>query len=103
MRDFVHVTDVARANVLALTADAGVSGPFNVCSGSPASVAQMAAALAEAMGGPAPRRSGTYRLGDVRHVFACAERAAGVLGFVAEVPFAAGMAEFAAAPLRASG
>jgi dTDP-L-rhamnose 4-epimerase len=49
---------------------------------------------------PAPRVTGAYRLGDVRHVFAdpaCARRR---LGFVAREDFAAGMAEFAHAELR---
>ena len=47
-----------------------------------------------------PVVTGEWRLGDVRHVTASAERAAAVLGFRAEVGFAAGMADFATAPLR---
>jgi dTDP-L-rhamnose 4-epimerase len=100
-RDFVHVEDVARANVLALDAPGDVAGPFNVASGTPRSVGELAHALALAMEGPAPEIVGGYRLGDVRHVFASAERAADVLGFRASVGFAEGVAGFARAPLRA--
>ena len=45
-----------------------------------------------------PVVTGEWRLGDVRHVTASADRAEAMLGFAAEVPFAAGMAELAAAP-----
>ncbi len=41
-RDFVHVRDVARANVLALTAVDPVPGAFNVASGKPRTVLEMA-------------------------------------------------------------
>jgi dTDP-L-rhamnose 4-epimerase len=104
LRDFVHVRDVARANVLALTRDEPLTGAFNVASGKPRSVAEMAAALAAAAGPDAPQPwvTGEYRLGDVRHVFASAELAAGTLGFEANEDFGAGMAEFARAPLRAA-
>ena len=44
--------------------------------------------------------TGAWRAGDVRHVFASAERAAECLGFRAEIGFADGMREFATAPLR---
>ena len=94
-RDFVHVTDVARANVLALSRP--VDAPFaafNVASGTPHTVGDLAAALARP--GLEPVVSGRWRLGDVRHVVASPARAADVLGFAAEVDFAAGMAEFAA-------
>jgi dTDP-L-rhamnose 4-epimerase len=101
LRDFVHVRDVARANLLALTVDEPVPGAFNVASGTPRSVLDMASALAAAMGGPAPQVTGEWRAGDVRHVFASAERAAAALGFAAQEDFAAGMREFAVAPLRA--
>jgi dTDP-L-rhamnose 4-epimerase len=101
-RDFVHVRDVARANVLALTAGEPVPGAFNVCSGAPRTVGDLAAALADAAGPDAPRPeiTGEYRLGDVRHVFADPARARDVLGFEARVGFAEGVAEFARAPLR---
>jgi len=99
-RDFVHVADVARANVLALTSAAPVAGPLNVASGQPRTVGELAAALAGALapGRPelAPLVTGRWRLGDVRHVVASPRRAADALGFEARVDFAAGMAELAA-------
>lgn len=104
LRDFVHVRDVARANLHALLAGEPRSGAFNIASGAPHSVGAMAVALAAAGGSDAPRPivTGEFRPGDVRHVFACAERAERVLGFQALEGFAAGMAEFASAPLRAA-
>ncbi len=98
-RDFVHVRDVARANVLALAA--GEPGALNVASGTPRTVHDMARSLAEAVGGPSPVVTGEWRAGDVRHVFASADRAAERLGFRAVEDFDAGMAEFAGAALRA--
>jgi dTDP-L-rhamnose 4-epimerase len=65
-------------------------------------VLEMAAALASAFGAgaPAPEVTGEFRAGDVRHVHASPERARLALGFSAGVGFAAGMSEFAHAPLR---
>jgi dTDP-L-rhamnose 4-epimerase len=102
LRDFVHVRDVARANVLAITAPEPVPGAFNVASGTPRTVGEMAIALAAAAGpqAPEPRITGEYRLGDVRHVFASSERAAERLGFSAREDFGAGMEEFSRAELR---
>ena len=96
-RDFVHVRDVARANVLALAA--GEPGAFNVASGTPRTVLDMARALAA--DGPDPVVTGEWRAGDVRHVFASADAAAERLAFRATEDFGAGMREFATAPLRA--
>ena len=98
LRDFVHVRDVARANVLALTAEPGA---YNVASGTPRTVLDMAQALARAVEGPEPVVTGEWRAGDVRHVFASPTRARDGLGFAAGEDFHAGMREFAAAPLRA--
>ena len=97
-RDFVHVTDVARANVLARTAPGNEPfGAYNIASGTPHTVGDLARALA----GPLePVVSGKWRLGDVRHIVASPARAADALGFVAEVSFAAGMADFAHAVQR---
>src|SRR5215210_3081711 len=101
-RDFVHVRDVARANLLALLSREPVPGAFNVASGSPRTVLDMARALARAFdGAPEPQVTGQWRGGDVRHVFASAGLAAERLGFRAREDFEAGMREFATAPLRA--
>ncbi len=106
-RDFVHVTDVARANRSAVEAvgthDLHGTRAFNVASGHPATVGEMAAALADALGGPAPIITGDYRLGDVRHIVASAERARRELGFTAAVALADGMAAFATEPTDLSG
>jgi dTDP-L-rhamnose 4-epimerase len=104
LRDFVHVRDVARANLLALSADRPLTGALNVASGRPRSVGEMAGALADASGPTAPRplTTGEFRRGDVRHVFASVDRAQRLLGFHAREGFEAGMAEFARSPLRAT-
>jgi dTDP-L-rhamnose 4-epimerase len=101
-RDFVHVGDVARANLLALEAAGRAAGLrcYNVASGEPHTVGEMASALAGAFGGIEPVVTGEYRLGDVRHIVASPEGAAADLGFRARTQFAAGIAEFAQAPLR---
>ena len=99
-RDFVHVRDVAAANVAALTTADSVTGPINVASGEPHTVLDMARELARVMGGPAPQVVGSYRLGDVRHVVASPARMRAELGVVRTVGFIAGMDEFATAPLR---
>jgi dTDP-L-rhamnose 4-epimerase len=96
-RDFVHVRDVARANVLAV-GRAGASQAYNVASGEPHTVGEMARALAVAHRGPEPVVTGGYRLGDVRHVVASPGKARAELGFTAGVAFKDGMAEFAAEP-----
>jgi dTDP-L-rhamnose 4-epimerase len=102
LRDFVHVRDVARANVIALTCSDPQVAAFNVASGTPRTVGEMADALADAAGRDAPRPlvTGQFRLGDVRHVFASPERAERQLGFRAVEDFHEGMAEFARSPLR---
>jgi dTDP-L-rhamnose 4-epimerase len=102
LRDFVHVHDVARANVLALLhpAPAGRLTALNIGSGRPHTVGAMAAALARAHGGPPPVVTGQYRAGDVRHIVASSARAERLLGYRATVPFDAGMTAFATDPLR---
>jgi len=102
-RDFVHVADVAAANVLALQADPDVTGACNVATGVEHTVLDLAQALRTAIpGAPAPLVTGTWRAGDVRHVLAATGRAERVLGFRAAVPFPEGIQEFARAPLRPS-
>jgi dTDP-L-rhamnose 4-epimerase len=100
MRDFVHVDDVAAANVAAV--DAGLDGfsAFNVCSGRPISILEVATELCDARGDVPPLVTGQYRSGDVRHIVADPARAAQRLGFRAAVDPRDGLREFAYAPLR---
>ena len=95
-RDFVHVRDVAAATVVACEKHVSGMRAFNVGSGTPRTVGEMAAALAEAMRGPRPQVTGQYRLGDVRHITADSSRLRKELGWLPRVDFTAGMAELAA-------
>lgn len=103
-RDFVHVRDVAAANAAALEwtvrAPAASTRAFNIGSGFPHTVGEMADFLAAAHGGPFPVVTGDYRLGDVRHITACSRRARVELGWQAGISFEAGIADFAAVSLR---
>jgi len=98
-RDFVHVKDVARANLLALSAAPGFRA-YNVSSGRTTTVGEMATALSRAMDGPPPQVTGRFRAGDVRHVVASPHRAAAELGFHAGTLLEDGLRDFATAPLR---
>jgi dTDP-L-rhamnose 4-epimerase len=103
-RDFVHVRDVAEANVIALEAvrerRRGLLTPYNTGSGAVHTDGQMAAELAAAYGGPAPVVTGEFRLGDVRHITADSRRLTAELGWTARTGFAEGMKEFATSELR---
>lgn len=105
-RDFVHVNDVASANLAAATATAdsepGFFRAFNVGSGTVHTIGDLARALSEHSGGLAPVTTGQYRLGDVRHITASSSRAQRELGWSAAVAFDDGMREFATDPLRAA-
>ncbi len=100
MRDFVHVDDVAAANVAAVDANLAGFSALNVCSGRPISILEMATELCETRGDVLPLVTGQYRTGDVRHIVADPARAAEVLGFRAAVDPRDGLREFAYAPLR---
>ncbi|RDG35758.1 NAD-dependent epimerase/dehydratase family protein [Streptomyces corynorhini] len=98
-RDFVHVRDVAAANVVALEAPSppGALTAYNTGSGEPHTVGEMARSLAVACGGPDPVVTGEYRLGDVRHITADSSRLRADLGWRPETGFHEGMREFATA------
>ncbi len=102
-RDFVHVDDVARANLLAVESVA--AGPserfdaYNVCSGEPVTILDVARLVGSGTG-IEPEVTGGYRLGDVRHVVASPQRARDELGFRAAVRPGDGLPAFASAPLR---
>jgi UDP-glucose 4-epimerase len=95
--DFVHVRDVARANILGAKADTG-DEVFNVASGTETSLAQLAQLLASVMGrnglGPefAPERS----VNPVPRRLASTTKAERLLGFRAGVPLEEGLRDLVA-------
>jgi dTDP-L-rhamnose 4-epimerase len=96
-RDFVHVSDVARAFALALERPEAVGQVYNIGSGRDRSVRDVARDLARAMGRDVePEIAGKARTGDIRHCFADGSKAAAELGFSAETDWTAGLAELAA-------
>lgn len=98
-RDFVHVDDVAAANVAAvgrvLRPDGTGTRAYNVASGTVRTVLDLASGLAATVGGPRPVVSGRYRAGDVRHVTAGTARIREELGWAPQVEFTDGLAELA--------
>ncbi|HEY7271112.1 MAG TPA: NAD-dependent epimerase/dehydratase family protein [Actinoplanes sp.] len=94
-RDFVHVRDVAAANLAALAVPATGWRAYNIASGRATTIGELAAGLGAAIGGPAPEVTGEFRLGDVRHITASPDRAAAELGFRARVGLTDGLAELA--------
>lgn len=83
--DFVHVSDVARANVLAATADV-TDEVLNVASGTETSLGELAQTLLAVMGGePSVEYGPARRVNGVARRLADTTRARELLGFRAEI------------------
>ncbi|MBC5763339.1 NAD-dependent epimerase/dehydratase family protein [Ramlibacter albus] len=97
-RDFVSVYDVVRCCRLALESPAADGEVFNVGSGQPLTVRDIALRLAQVMGKPhiEPEITQKYRVGDIRHCYADITKARKRLGFEPRVKLDDGMAELAA-------
>ncbi|WNI14407.1 NAD-dependent epimerase/dehydratase family protein [Actinacidiphila sp. ITFR-21] len=89
--DFVHVRDIARANVLAAESDL-TDEVFNVASGTETSLQELALGLLEAMGADLPPEHGPARaVNGVTRRLADTSLAAERLGFTAEIDLRAGL------------
>jgi dTDP-L-rhamnose 4-epimerase len=81
-RDFVHVSDVVRANILALRNRASDGQVYNVGTGSPTTVLDVVKLIAEQLGASKSADIvGQYRAGDIRHCFADVSRIRAELGY----------------------
>jgi dTDP-L-rhamnose 4-epimerase len=95
-RDFVFIDDVVEATMLALERPSAANEVFNVGSGIPTSVMTVARELCRVIGKDVPISvSGDFRLGDIRHNYACLEKARRLLNFEPKVCFAEGVNAFA--------
>lgn len=89
-RDFVNVADVVQANVLA-GVNRGISGAFNVGSGTATTINELARTMADVAEWDAPIVHERPRLGDVRHSLADISSAGGALGFRPTVDLPSGV------------
>ncbi len=93
-RDFVHVSDIVRANLLALETDRADYSAVNIGTGRATSVGEVARLLAEGLGvGADPELVGKYREGDIRHCIADITRARKLLGYEPRVTLEEGIPE----------
>jgi len=70
-RDFIHVSDIVQANLLVLEHDDANDGVFNVGTGTPVTINEIAQRLIALYGqSVSPRVLGQFRTGDIRHCIA---------------------------------
>jgi dTDP-L-rhamnose 4-epimerase len=92
-RDFVHVSDIVQANLLALETDKADYQPINVGTGRSISVREIAASLAKGLGKDIePEAVGKYREGDIRHCVADISKAKALLNYQPKVELENGLA-----------
>jgi len=95
-RDFIHVTDVARANVLALTTPDAPSGVYNLTCGVPVTVEEVADALCQHLNPDVrPQITQKYRKGDIRHCFGDISKIKKQLHFTPQTDIHAGLKDLA--------
>jgi len=93
-RDFVHVSDVVQANLLALESGAAGGRVYNVGTGRGTTILRVAEELARQLEVPlAPELPGRFRAGDVRHCIADISRIRAELGYEPRVSLEQGMKE----------
>lgn len=93
-RDFVHISDIVRANLLALETDRADYTALNIGTGAPVSINDIARLVARGLGKQIePEIIGKYREGDIRHCVADISRARDLLGYEPQVALRDGVAE----------
>ena len=93
-RDFVHVSDIVKANLLALETDKADYETLNIGTGRPTSVKEIAQLLAKGLGkNIEPEVVGKFREGDIRHCIADITKAKDVLGYEPSVTLEDGLVE----------
>lgn len=91
-RDFVHVSDIVQANLLALETDKADYQAINVGTGRPISVGEISQMLAKGLGKDLePEFVGKYREGDIRHCVADISKARKLLNYEPKVNLEEGL------------
>ena len=92
-RDFVHVSDVVQANLLAMESDDAINRVFNLGTGNPSTILEVARTLSRHLNGKTePEIVNKFRSGDIRHCIADISRLE-ELGYEPQVTFENGIPE----------
>ena len=93
-RDFVHVSDIVRANLLALETDRADYQAINIGTGRATSIREVSRLLADGLGlDLEPEIVGKYREGDIRHCVADISKARSLLGYEPQISLERGIPE----------
>lgn len=93
-RDFVHVQDIAEANILATKTDGIAGEAFNIASGKPTTINQLANMLLELTGKTENKiRYSKPRKGDIKHSFADISKAKNKLGYKPKISLKDGLSK----------
>jgi dTDP-L-rhamnose 4-epimerase len=93
-RDFIHVSDIVQANLLALESERANFQALNVGTGVPTSIVEIMHLLGTGLGKEVePEIVGKYREGDIRHCIADISLARDVLGYAPRVSLEQGIPE----------
>jgi len=96
-RDFVFIDDVVKATVLGIERAEAANQVFNVGAGAPVDVLTVARTVARHMGATIPITvTGNFRVGDIRHNFACLRKIESLLRYRPEFGFERGVSLFCA-------
>jgi nucleoside-diphosphate-sugar epimerase len=91
-RDFIYISDVVEANLIALKSDKGIGEVFNIATGKSITINEMAQTLIKLKGkGSLEPIYAEPRKGDIRHSYADVDKAERVLNFKAKVPLEEGL------------
>ncbi len=94
-RDFVYIDDVVQATYLGIEKAEANGEVFNVGTGIPVAVSEVAKLLTELYGSNTPLQlTGNYRLGDIRHNYADISKIKNLLSFTPEFDFKTGLQRF---------
>jgi nucleoside-diphosphate-sugar epimerase len=92
-RDFCHVSDVVRANLLAIDTPAAAGEAINIARGESVTIRDLVSMIAAALGVRANPEFAALRAGDIVHSSADISKAHRLLGFVPEVSLSEGLRE----------
>ena len=90
-RDFIHVTDIAEALTLAIDHEQLKNEVFNLCTGSPTSINQLAQTVQTVSGKNLQIKHTLPRTGDIRHSYGDPSKAANKLGFKSKITLQKGL------------